>query len=111
MPKGFEEIARAMDHDDELRRNLFSRVKAFMYAGAGLSQAVWDHLDRHAREAAGERIRMLTGLGMTETAPSCTFAVGTDVASGDIGLPAPGVRGQAGADSMASSRSASEGPT
>ena len=62
-----------------------------MFAGAGLSQAVWDHLDRHAEAAVGERICMFTGLGMTETAPSCTFAVGTAVRSGDIGLPAPGV--------------------
>ncbi|MFY9510135.1 MAG: feruloyl-CoA synthase, partial [Rubrivivax sp.] len=91
VPKGFEEIARAMDHDVALRKNLFSRVKAFMFAGAGLSQAVWDHLDRHAEAEIGERICVFTGLGMTETAPSCTFAVGTDVRSGHIGLPAPGV--------------------
>jgi feruloyl-CoA synthase len=62
-----------------------------MFAGAGLSQAVWDHLDRHAEGAIGERICIFTGLGMTETAPSCTFALGTEVRSGDIGLPAPGV--------------------
>jgi feruloyl-CoA synthase len=92
VPKGFEEIARAMDHDEALRARLFSRVKAFMYAGAGLSQAVWDHIDRHAEAAVGERIRMFTGLGMTETAPSCTFAVGSGVKSGHIGLPVPGVR-------------------
>ena len=91
VPKGFEEIARAMDHDTVLRDRLFSRVQAFMYAGAGLSQAVWDHLDRHAQAAVGERICMFTGLGMTETAPSCTFAVGTQVRSGHIGLPLPGV--------------------
>jgi feruloyl-CoA synthase len=91
VPRGFEEIARAMDGDAALRERLFSRVKAFMFAGAGLSQAVWDHLDRHAEAAIGRRVRMLTGLGMTETAPSCTFAVGTAVRSGHIGLPAPGV--------------------
>jgi feruloyl-CoA synthase len=91
VPKGFEEIARAMDHDPALRDKLFSRVQAFMYAGAGLSQAVWDHLDRHAEAATGQRVCMFTGLGMTETAPSCTFAVGTQVKSGHIGLPAPGV--------------------
>jgi len=50
-----------------------------MFAGAGLSQAVWDHLDRHAEAAIGERICVFTGLGMTETAPSCTFALGSDV--------------------------------
>ncbi|HMO48803.1 MAG TPA: feruloyl-CoA synthase [Rubrivivax sp.] len=92
VPKGFEEIARAMDGDTALRDKLFSRVKAFMFAGAGLSQAVWDHLDRHAEAAIGERICIFSGLGMTEASPSCTFALGTGVRSGHIGLPAPGVQ-------------------
>ena len=91
VPKGFEEIAFAMDADPVLRRSLFARVQAFMFAGAGLSQAVWDKLDAHGEAEIGERIRIITGLGMTETAPSCTFAVGTDVRSGWIGLPVPGV--------------------
>jgi feruloyl-CoA synthase len=91
VPKGFEEIAQAMDDDEVLRGRLFARVKAFMFAGAGLSQAVWDKLDAHGVIAAGERVRIITGLGMTETAPSCTFAVGPDVRSGQIGLPVPGV--------------------
>ena len=91
VPKGFEEIAREMEHDAALRERLFSRVQAFMFAGAGLSQAVWDQLDRLGETTVGERIPVFTGLGMTETAPSCTFAVGTDVRSGDIGLPVPGV--------------------
>ena len=91
VPKGFEDIARAMDHDEALRKTLFSRVKAFMFAGAGLSQAVWDQLDRQGESTVGERIRIFTGLGMTETAPSCTFAVGSGLQSGDIGLPVPGV--------------------
>ena len=91
VPKGFEEIARAMDTDHQLRDTLFARCKAFMFAGAGLSQAVWDKLYQHGEAAVGERVRVMTGLGMTETAPSCTFAVGTDVRSGYIGLPVPGV--------------------
>jgi feruloyl-CoA synthase len=91
VPKGLEEIATAMDTDTLLRDMLFKRCKAFMFAGAGLSQAVWDKLDAHGEAAIGERVRIITGLGMTETAPSCTFAVGTDVRSGHIGLPVPGV--------------------
>jgi feruloyl-CoA synthase len=91
VPKGLEEIANAMDTDPRLRDTLFKRCKAIMFAGAALSQAVWDKLHAHAEAAVGERVRVITGLGMTETAPSCTFAVGTDVASGHIGLPAPGV--------------------
>ena len=91
VPKGFEEIATAMDSDTVLRDTLFKRCKAFMFAGAGLSQAVWDKLDSHAEAALGERLRIITGLGMTETAPSCTFMVGTHARSGWIGLPVPGV--------------------
>ena len=85
VPKGFEEIAFAMDTDTVLRDSLFKRCKAFMFAGAGLNQAVWDKLDAHGEAAVGERVRIITGLGMTETAPACTFAVGTDVRSGHIG--------------------------
>ncbi len=91
VPKGLEEIARAMETDTGLRDTLFKRCRAIMFAGASLSQAVWDRLHAHAEASVGERVRVITGLGMTETAPSCTFAVGTDVASGHIGLPAPGV--------------------
>jgi feruloyl-CoA synthase len=91
VPKGFEALVDAMDTDTVLRDSLFRRCQAMMFAGAGLSQAVWDRLDRHAEAAIGERVRMITGLGMTEAAPTCTFAVGTDTASGHIGLPVPGV--------------------
>jgi feruloyl-CoA synthase len=92
VPKGFEELAAAMAGEEALRRSLFARVRAFMFAGAGLSQAVWDQLDRLALETIGERIPVFTGLGMTETAPSCTFALrAADVRSGHIGLPVPGV--------------------
>jgi feruloyl-CoA synthase len=92
VPKGFEEIVAAMRSDDVLRQSLFARVKAFMFAGAGLSQPVWDELDRIAERTIGERIPMITGLGMTETAPSCTFALRAgEVRSGHIGLPCPGV--------------------
>jgi feruloyl-CoA synthase len=91
VPKGFEEIAAAMEHDEALRRSLFSRVQAFMYAGAGLAQAVWDQLESLAERTVGERIPIITGLGMTETAPSCTFALRRDLRAGHIGLPCPGV--------------------
>jgi feruloyl-CoA synthase len=91
VPKGLEEIARAMDSDAQLRQTFFAQVQAIMFAAAGLSQAVWDALDAHGEATVGERIRILTGLGMTETAPSCTFVVGTHARSGYIGLPCPGV--------------------
>ena len=91
VPKGFEEIARALEADAALRERFFSRLKMMFFAGAGLSQPVWDQLDRVAEAHCGERIRMLTGLGMTETAPFAICANGPEVKSGHIGLPAPGM--------------------
>jgi feruloyl-CoA synthase len=91
VPKGFEEIAAAMENDDVLRRNFFSRVSMLFFAGAGLSQPVWDRLDRLAEATVGERIRVFTGLGMTETAPFAICANGPEVKSGYVGLPVPGM--------------------
>jgi feruloyl-CoA synthase len=91
VPKGLEEVAQAMEGNKALRRSLFSRVKAFMFAAAGLSQTTWDALERHAVATCGERIRIVTSLGMTETAPSALFLVGTHARSGYVGLPCPGV--------------------
>ena len=92
VPKGFEEIVAAMRGDEVLRQSLLRRVQAFMFAGAGLAQPVWDELDRLAEATLGERIPMITGLGMTETAPTCTLALRAgEVRSGHIGLPCPGV--------------------
>ena len=91
VPKGFEEIANALETDTALRDRFFSRVKMMFFAGAGLSQPVWDKLDKMAELACGERIRMLTGLGMTETAPFAICANGPQVKSGYVGLPAPGM--------------------
>lgn len=91
VPKGFEDLVNVMDHDAQLRASLFRRVQVFFFAGAGLSQAIWDRLDRHAETTIGQRVRMITGLGMTETSPTSTFAVADGVQSGHIGLPCPGV--------------------
>ena len=91
VPKGFEEVANALEVDAAMREVFFSRVNMFFFAGAGLSQPVWDKLDRVSEQACGERIRMITGLGMTETAPFAICANAAEVKSGHIGLPAPGM--------------------
>jgi len=89
VPKGFEEIANAMEGDATLREAFFRRVEMCFFAGAGLAQPVWDKLDRLAERSCGRRVRMVTGLGMTETSPFALCANGEDVKAGDVGLPAP----------------------
>ncbi len=90
VPKGWEELVNALEQDGELRERFFARMKLFFFAAAGLSQSIWDRLDRVAEQHCGERIRMMAGLGMTEAAPSCTFTTGPLSMAGYIGLPAPG---------------------
>ncbi|RZL86402.1 MAG: feruloyl-CoA synthase [Variovorax sp.] len=92
VPTGFEAIAKAMEEDSALRDNLLSRVKMFFYAGAALAQPVWDSLHRTQEDAIGERIVMGTGLGMTESGPFALYITGPDVHSGDLGLPAAGMK-------------------
>lgn len=92
VPKGFEEIVGAMETDEALTRHLLSRVQVFFFAGAGLAPQIWDRLDHIAERTVGERIRMITGLGMTETAPFALCANGGTVYSGVLGLPAPGLQ-------------------
>ncbi|OWJ91669.1 feruloyl-CoA synthase [Pseudomonas sp. A46] len=90
VPKGWEELVEALERDAELRERFFARIRLFFFAGAGLSQPIWNRLDRVAERHCGERIRMMAGLGMTETAPSCTFTTGPLSMAGYVGLPAPG---------------------
>jgi feruloyl-CoA synthase len=90
VPKGWEELTIALENDAALRERFFSRVKMYFFAGAGLSQAAWERLERVTLAYCGERIRIMAGLGMTETAPSCLFTTGPVSGAGYIGLPPPG---------------------
>ena len=91
VPTGFDFISKALESDDQLRHTLLRRVKLFFYAGASLSQAIWDRLHRVQEAECGQRIVMGTGLGMTESSPSALFTTNATVGSGDLGLPVPGM--------------------
>jgi feruloyl-CoA synthase len=90
VPKGWEDLACALEADPELSRHFHSRLRMQFYAGAALPQPVWSRLHAAAEAACGERMVMTTGLGMTETAPSALFVVREQVEAGQIGIPLPG---------------------
>lgn len=91
MPRGYDELLRYFRSDAQLRENFFSRVKFMFYAGAALSQALWDAYRQLMMEACGERIMMATGLGATETSPMALQCTWDTEHSGVIGIPMPGV--------------------
>jgi feruloyl-CoA synthase len=91
VPKGYEDLLPFLRSDRELRETFFKRLRLLFYAGAGLSQHVWDAYRELAVETCGERVVMVTGLGATETAPMAIQTTWETKQSGVIGIPIPGV--------------------
>ena len=91
VPKGYEMLATHLEKNGRMRRTLFSRLQVFQYAGAGLSQHVWDTLERLAIRETGRKVMILTGYGSTETAPFAFTTTWPVNRAGEVGLPAPGM--------------------
>ena len=90
--QGLRGAAAVLPHRSrELRRTFFSRLKVLWFAGAALSQPVFDEMQELAKAECGEGILFLTGLGATETAPMATARTWQSKDSTNMGVPAPGV--------------------
>jgi len=61
------------------------------FAGAALSQSVFDEMQELALQSCGERILFLTGLGSTESAPMAIARMWQSKDSTNMGVPVPGV--------------------
>jgi feruloyl-CoA synthase len=91
VPRGYEMLVPHLRADPVLRARFFRRVEILFYAAAGLGQRFWDELQELAVETCGERVRMVTGLGATESAPFALCVASDDARAGMVGLPVPGV--------------------
>ena len=91
VPRGYEALLPYLEGDAALAQTFFSRVKCLFYAGASLSQPVWDRLQQVAAKTTGHRITMMSGLGSTETAPGAITVARTIHCAGTVGVPMPGV--------------------
>jgi feruloyl-CoA synthase len=91
VPKGYEDLLPALRGETKLRENFFRRLGLLFYAGAGLSQPVWDAYRALALETCGERIVMVSGLGSTETSPMAIQTTWETDRAGVVGIPIPGV--------------------
>jgi feruloyl-CoA synthase len=91
VPKGYEMLLPYLKEDAALRRNFFGRLKALWFAGAGVSQYVFDEYRNLSYETCGEEILFLTGLGSTETAPYTMSRTWESPDATNMGLPPPGV--------------------
>ena len=91
VPKGYEALLPYFRTDEALRRTFFSRLKVLWFAGAALSQSVFDEMQELALATCGERIMFLTGLGSTESAPMAIARMWQSKDSTNMGVPVPGV--------------------
>jgi feruloyl-CoA synthase len=91
VPAAFDMLASALERDSDLRHTFFKRLRALLYGGALLPQAVWDRMQRLAIQELGERLPFDTGWGMTETTSTGIAAYWNTERTGLLGLPMPGV--------------------
>ncbi|MDQ5849103.1 MAG: AMP-binding protein, partial [Pseudomonadota bacterium] len=91
VPKGYEALLPFLKKDQRLRENFFGRLKVLWFAGAAISQHVFDEMKELAWQTCGETIPFLTGFGATETAPAMMGRLWDTDNAANMGLPPPGV--------------------
>jgi feruloyl-CoA synthase len=91
VPAGYAMLLPHLEGDERLARSFFARLKVLFYAGASLSQDVWERLEALSVRVTGGRVPMVSSWGSTETAPAVTGGHVLADAAGVIGLPLPGV--------------------
>jgi feruloyl-CoA synthase len=91
VPKGYEALLPFLKKDRRLRENFFGRLKVLWFAGAAISQPVFDEMKELAWQTCGETIPFLTGFGATETAPAMMGRLWETGNAANMGLPPPGV--------------------
>jgi feruloyl-CoA synthase len=91
VPKGYEALLSYFRADAQLRETFFRDMKVLWFAGAALSQTVYDEMQELAAQTCGEGIMFLTGLGATETGPMAIARTWQSRDSTNMGVPVPGV--------------------
>ena len=89
-PIAFGWLADAMERDEKLRDQFFSKMRYVGYGGATLSQDIYERIQKLAIAATGMRIPLTTMYGATET-QGVTVVHWLTEKVGLIGLPLPGI--------------------
>jgi feruloyl-CoA synthase len=91
VPLGYQMLLDAMETDAALRDTFFRRLQMLFYAGAGMSQPVWDRITRVAEQAVPGGVLLCNGFGSTETGPFALMCTERQERPGNVGIPAHGV--------------------
>lgn len=78
--------------DHSKLKHIYAEIRPLIfYAGAAISQDIWDRLEAVSVQTTGMRVPMISSWGATETSPVVTSGQSVIERAGVIGLPAPGV--------------------
>jgi feruloyl-CoA synthase len=91
VPVGYTMLLPYLEKDEALARKFFVEMRLIFYAGAALSQDLWERLENLSIRITGKRVPMISSWGSTETAPAATVGHALIERAGVIGLPPPGV--------------------
>jgi feruloyl-CoA synthase len=91
VPVAYAWLADALEKEQALAKNFFSRLRSLAYGGAALAQDLYDRIQAVAVRTTGERIVFTTGYGATETAPTIMSVHWATERMGLLGLPLPGI--------------------
>jgi len=91
VPVGYQMLLDTFERDHRLRETFFSHLDMLMYAGAGMSQPVWDRMTAVSHEMVPGGVLLCTGFGATETGPFALMCTDRQDRSGNLGIPAFGV--------------------
>jgi feruloyl-CoA synthase len=91
VPKGFELLIPHLEADRTFCENFFRRIKFLWYAAASMQPSTWNALEQLTLQAVGQRILIVSGLGMTETSPIALFGNLYATGPGVVGIPVAGM--------------------
>jgi feruloyl-CoA synthase len=91
VPRGYELLIPHLTADRTFCEHFFRKLQFLWYAAASIQPATWFELERLAVETVGHRILIVSGLGMTETAPIALFGNVHATGPGVVGIPVAGV--------------------
>ena len=92
VPIGWDLLVEKLETDKQLAQTFFDKLEMMFYAGAGMSQLTWDRLRAISRKVKGEEVLLATSLGATETAPFALACTDFQEKSGNVGVPARGLK-------------------
>lgn len=89
-PIALSMLAEEMENDDDLRDQIFEKLRSIAYGGATLSDDLYARLQKLSIAATGKRVPIVTMYGATETQGITVVHWQVDRV-GLIGLPLPGM--------------------